>query len=298
MTRALVRKITQATERLDKVLEPGLKAEVDSGDFYLVNSHRHVRGVFEYFRDMVQRTQYELETLQKTPMPAMDDDPNVEVTQLPTGGRVTRSPSFDNHINSVLRLQEAVSHNSIAMLGFFFSYIELLLDAVLAFQPNRSIQYLVFQEKTWDERFKMVLPVSTDRDLRELYERDLRRLRKRIRDQMFHGLGGRPGLLVPFGPLGLIPTSHEVLKDHVHYAWQPVTEEESIEILGVCAAFDSWVDRNDSVWYIRRFMESGFEIPFGADRVKEIRSWMTSREEFEAALEKEVEHRDYLLDQY
>jgi len=150
---------------------------------------------------------------------------------------------------------------------------------------------------TWDERFKAVFPVSTDKELRSLYE-ELRLVRKRIRDQVLHGLGGEHGLLVPMGRAGLVPLSYENLTEQVHYSFEPVDDEEARRILGLLEAYEAWMDNDELVWYVSRYVEYSFEIPFEAGRVSEIKSWMTSREEFEASLETEAQRRDYVQDQY
>ena len=171
------------------------------------------------------------------------------------------------------------------------------MDALFAFKADRRLSYLEFRKLTWDERFKTVFPVQSDSEIKEIYEH-LRSLRKRVRDEVLHGLGGRPALLVPYGFLGLVPLSSNNLREHVHYSWQPVTSEEASEIVRLLSQFEAWTEKTDSVWYVVRFMQCGFEIPFELTRVEEVQSWMTSRQEFEIALEKETGRRDYLLEQY
>ena len=293
----LIKKISQAADRLDTVLGPELSAKVENGEFYLMNSHRHINGAFDYFKGRITETLGDSETWRSAPAPSFDATEG-DWVEIPSGGRFQRDTKLEDHFNQRFRLDEAISHNSVAAVGFFFSYVELMLDAWFAFHPKRHESYSQFQDRTWDERFKMVLPVSKDKDLRELYERGLRPWRKRIRDQMFHGLGGTPGLLVPLGPLGLVPLSPDVIGDQPHFAWQPVSEQEAKELLMMFEAFDQWIEGDDFAWYVKRFVAGGFEIPFAPERVAQVRGWMTSRKEFEDALENEVQRLDHLQDQY
>lgn len=296
-TTELIKKIRGAAKRLGKRLEPELKTKMETGNYYLINSHRHIRRAYEHFRKMVENTQQEIIDIRSTPLKWAASAVGEEAINITEGPRFTVDQQLTDRINNMMHLDEAVSHQTVGMLGFFFSYVEHLLDAMFAFQPGRAISYLEFRGKTWDERFKIVLPLSKDAKLRQLHN-EIRSLRKRIRDQMFHGLGGRPGILVPFGDFGLIPISYEGLSESVQYSWQAVSSQESTEILDVCTAFDDWIDQHDEAWYVRRFIELGFEIPFESDRVGEVRSWMTSRDDFDAALDRLAEKLDYMQDQY
>lgn len=289
------KKISQAAQRLDTALQPVLRKKVEEGSFYVVNSSRQLRGGCEHFRDMLRRSLVDLEEWRRTPVPQTADDPNLAVTR-GRGVTITESPLRNEHLSRQFRLAEAISYNALAALAFFFSYVELLMDALFAFLDRRSMSYTDFRKETWADRFKLVLPVASDKNLRTLYEGLLEL--KRVRDQVLHGLGGDPALLVPMGPIGLVPLSYKDLNEQVHYNFEPVDEQNATRILDLLDAFDVWIEANDASWFVQRWVDLQFEIPFEPGRVAMVKSWMTSREDYETALECEAQHLDYLQEQY
>ena len=277
----LQRKLASAGRLLNRLLRPELQSQVDGGEFYIKNSFRLVRRPYEHFRQILESELLKLEETR---------NPKDQIT-------ATTASSPADRFNRVIRLEEVVSHTASAMIAFFLSHTELLFDVLFAFEEDRGISYLEFRQLTWAERFKRVLPVSTDRGLSVLYNR-LLAVKRTTRDMVFHGYGGEPALLVPSGNLGLIPVSYEVLKDSALFSWNPVGQSDAQEMLDSCQTFDDWVTSDDRAWYAYKYSESSFEIPFGSASVERVKNWMSSRDNFVKALEEEGIVQDYVMEQY
>ena len=277
----LQRKLGSAGRLLNQMLRPEFANQVDGGEFYIKNSFRFVWRPYEHFRELLES---ELSKLEDTRNP---EDQAMAKT----------ASSLSDQLNTIIRMEEVVSHTASAMIAFFFSYTELLFDVLFAFADDRGISYLEFRQLTWAERFKRVLPVSTDRGLSVLYNR-LLAVKRTTRDVVFHGYGGEPALLVPSGNFGLVPVSYEVLTDSVLFSWIPVGQSDAREMLDSCQTFDDWVESDDRAWYAYKYAESCFEIPFGSTSVQRVKSWMASRDDFLAALEEKGIVQDHLMEQY
>ena len=277
----LQRKLASAGRLLNQMLRPEFQSQVDGGEFYIKNSFRLVRRPYEHFRQILESELLNLEEPRNS------------------GDRITAktASSLADQFNTIIRLEEVISHTASAMIAFFFSYTELLFDVLFAFKEDRGISYLEFRQLTWAERFKRALPVSTDRELSVLYDR-LLTVKRTTRDVVFHGYGGEPALLIPSGNLGLIPVSYEVLTDSALFSWIPVGRSDAQEILASCQTFDDWVASDDRAWYAYKYAESCFEIPFGSASVERVKNWMSSRDDFVEALEEEGIAQDYLMEQY
>ena len=191
---ALHRKLISAGSLMNQIMRPNLLQQVNNGQFYIKNSFSSARRPYEYFRDVLSA---ELLRLTETPNKPIAEEPNLETDQstVPeeiknSGIKITLDRAFTDYVNKLIQLEEVISHNASAMIAFFFSYTELLFDVLFAFEENRGITYLKFRQLDWAERFKTVLPVSTDHSLRSIYEQ-LLDIRRTTRNTLFHGLWWR-----------------------------------------------------------------------------------------------------------
>ena len=274
---SLRRRIETASRKLDEVLEPEFKKQVEAKNFALQNSYDHVRSLYDYFRDQVEDALSGLEKVN---------------TREPTS-----SDEFVERINQKLELERIASYNACAMIAFFFSYADLIFDTLFALSLHPTMLFHEFRARSWRERFNIVLPIVQDRYLSQMYQQ-LLRMKQSWRDVPLHGFGGNAALLVPIPSLGLIPISFESISTTVQFSHTPIPEENARQALELLPSFDAWLAGNERTQYAVLYAQSGLEIPFSQGRVEEIRSWMSSPEAFENALNDEQRYRQYLLDQY
>jgi len=274
---SLRRRIETASRKLDKVLEPELKKQVEIKNFALQNSYDHVWSLYDYFRGQVEDALNDLEEV--------------------NAGETTSSDEFMEKINQQLELERIASYNACAMIAFFFSYTDLIFDTLFALSLHPTMSFQEFRARSWRERFTLVLPLAQDRHLSQMYQQ-LLRMKQIWRDVPLHGFGGHAALLVPVPGLGLVPTSFESISTTVHFSHTPMREENARQALELLSSFDAWLAENERTRYAVLYAQSGLEIPFSQERVEEIRSWMSSPEAFKNALTNEKSYRQYLLDQY
>jgi len=199
--------------------------------------------------------------------------------------------------NQKLELERIASYNACAMIAFFFSYTDLIFDILFALSLHPTMSFQEFRLRSWREQFNIVLPMAQNRHLSQMYQQ-LLRMKQIWRDVPLHGFGGNAALLVPVPGLGLIPTSFELISTTVHFSHTPIREENARQALELLSSFDTWLSSNERTQYAILYARSGLEIPFSQRRVEEIRTWMSSPEAFENALNDEQRYRQYQLDQY
>ncbi len=273
----LRRRIEQACRRLDDVLEPELKRQVEAQNFALLNSFRHVHSLYDYFRSQVE-----------------DALAHLEEAKTSTS---TSSSEWGEHVNELLELERIASYNACAMIAFFFPYTDLIFDILFALYKYPEMSFHEFRNKSWRERFTFVLPLAQDRTLAQLYQQ-LLRIKQDWRDVPLHGFGGGDALLVPIPGIGLIPTSFEAISGSAHFSHTPMREEHARQALESLVSFDDWLHQHEQTIYVVLYAQSGLEIPFNLERLEKIRRWMTSPESFQQSLDGELRSREYLRDQY
>lgn len=292
IARQLQRKIRKACEIMDKALSPELKQMVEVENFFVKNSYNRIRSLYEFFRNETEKALQEKENA----IPKYNKD------QIP-------EEIFDNgesNINliAIMRIdpyflaKNKAFYNTCSMVDFFFSYTELLFDILFAFNSTKTMTYHQFRNLSWKERFNIATnnKISKNPEIEKLY-RKLLYVKDTWRDIVLHGFAGEEALLVPLNGVGLVPISYELTSRTAHLS--PTSSEESIrQVLEVFLAFDNWVKNDLDIQYAVLYGESDLEIPFQLERLNEIRSWMTSRGDFENALFIETEMREQWMERF
>jgi hypothetical protein len=207
------------------------------------------------------------------------------------------SHQLGQRLNYLSQLEKRLSHAGAAMVVFYFSYTEIIFDVLFALDDKRASSWIEFRSLHWHERFKEVLPVSVDAGLHDIYQ-SLLEIKRMLRDPVVHGYGCAEALLVPMPHFGLIPVSYEPFAERFRLPWIAAEKEVVHRSKDVFDRFDRWLDCDERAQFALLYAKSGFEIPFQHQRLDEIRSWMSSREEFEHALQHEAEVQDMLQEQY
>ena|GEM_PF-2960060 len=321
----LRKRIVKTSRNLEKLLQPELQSFIDQNDYALPNPYRHLRNLYSYFRDQVQETQKKIKIAesnrpkdldikiiaeQKTMLFSLSEDfeknksqnlkPSESREDLIKGHKsdeeILRSIA-DNH-NKILELERIATYNACAMVSFFFSYIEFLMDTLYIFYPKASMTLHDYQEQAWRERFKTVFPVDKDNEIAIIY-RKLLEIRDGWRNVIEHGFRSKEETLyIPLPGLGLVPISYTNASKAIHFAITPSPKNGIHEALKVFSAFDKWADNNQRTACIILFAQYNNPIPLMEQRLQEIRKWMSSPEILKEALDAEEDELQYWLDQY
>lgn len=269
--RQLKRKITAACAILDKVLQKDLEEQVARGNFYLNNSYPKVRSLYDAFREKVEDAKS---------MTTSDPDHDIR-----------------DFLSFWFRQNAEIASNTAAMITMFYSYLEFIFDVIFAFQHNKEESIIDFRQKAWANRFKTLFDLSSDPELKKLYD-ELLRIKRVYRDTILHGYGGKDGFLVSIPLVGLVPTSSELLSTSAQYILLPIEREECDRILETFDKFGVWLANDPNTQFAIIFAETGLPIPMQEDELEKYRAEMTSSDTFREYLYAELEYQQYLIDQY
>lgn len=319
-------KIVKTGRNLEKNLQLGLQNFIDQNYYALPNPYQHLRNLYEYFREQVQETQREIKNteipkpkdagievvaVQKTFFYPLDEDFAVKKShQSPKPSELNKEhkealKSFEDSLrnivdihNKILKLENIASYNACAMVSFFFSYIEFLMDTLYIFYPAESMAFHDFQEQPWRERFKTVFPVDNDQHIGRIY-RKLLEIRDGWRNVIEHGFRSKEeSLLIPLPGIGFVPISYTNASKAIHFAQTPSPKNGIQDALDIFSSFDAWAASNQKTTCIILFTQYSNIIPLMENRLQEIRKWMSSPEILKKALDEEEEKLQSSLDQY
>lgn len=274
----LRKKVTAAAKLVGRLIADYGREKIARGEFYVRNNYGKIRGAVDHFRDLVR----EAATKNPTPFDSEGESFAVELT---------------TRLNEIVKADRALAHNGYAMVGLYFSSLEVLFDVMFALTGGNGQDYLAFRDGTWADRFKTVLPPGSSPELNSLYGR-LLNLKREFRDDIFHGLGGEESLLVFLGGGQLVPVSYESLTNALHYRPTTMDTDAVRDALSLIDEFDGWLQSNDPYSLYLDFAASGFDIPLHGESRKEIQTAMSGREDFRAWLEEQSMIEDYRSEQY
>jgi len=293
----LAKKIRSAGRYLDKGLSMALRVHLEQENYYLENSYYKVHSLYEHFKKEVKRVRKRKEHFgqrihhQKSYAKAKAISSTTQETwRVMSGGLATL-------LNKSIKLDKDIIHNASAMVVFFFSYTEVLFEVLYVFRDGHPLKFKEFQRLSWKEKFKYVLPVTTDKELAEIY-RDLLAIKRTFRDVLVHGFADDTSVLVPFKWAGLIPISYEIRSKSIAASWIAYSDEPVVRALSCFERFERWLLQHELSQYAILYAESGFEIPLEKGRISEIKKRMTSPKDFKEYLMNEAMARDYWSEQY
>jgi hypothetical protein len=249
-------------------LDTRIRQQVKIDNFYMKNSYPEIRRLYDFSRGRLEKSLRKKKVSTKSK----------EISRTPTKSRaskteipVTRNLEFEIAWAKAIRRFGDISHNAAAMVIFYYSFVEMLLDILFAFKTNRGMNYQSFHELTFDERFKHVLPVS-ERPLNKLYE-DLIAIKRSVRDPIVHGFNSEQTLSVMVKDIGLIPVSSRP-NNFLETYFFPIKEASARKILEVFTSFDKWTTKTRCTQYAVIYGKQGALIPFGGNWLSELRSRM------------------------
>jgi hypothetical protein len=274
----LKKKIAGAAKRMGRIVAEYGSQRLRSGQFFILNNYPKIRNACYHFRYHIQSEQESRKKREAS----------------------YRKPKAVEKL--VDRLNESIASDTriavagYAMVGLYFSSLEVLFDVMFAF-GERQTEYVTFRRLSWAKRFKTVLPPSSTPELARLYQR-LLALKQNYRDTIFHGLGGDESLLIPLPGAGLVPISYETLTRSIHFRPTMMDVEFALEALHLSDEFDAWLESTTPYSHHLEFARFGFPIPLYGERLDEVKDAMAGPRDFTEWLEEQATIEDYLREQY
>ncbi|MFQ6060834.1 MAG: hypothetical protein ACE5KV_06030, partial [Thermoplasmata archaeon] len=295
----LRRKIQSACSILDRSLATYLQKEISKGDFFIHNVYHRVRGLFETFRDQTLETRMEIEKeTDRSKTREFKESVEKSLKPVHVGNLLVHEDVvMSDFFTGLRRLERKELDNGTAMIAFYFSYLEFVFDVLFAFKDAKSYNYNGFRALDWSGRFKQVLDFSKDVELSNLYN-ELLGIRRTCRNVVLHGYADDSALLVPFPRFGLIPVRYSEFERSAHYSPFSIQRQDLDGAMETFSEFDKWLENHDESFFPIEYARSGLEIPVAEERVAEIKSNMTSREDFLDYLHRRAMYEDYLSEQY
>lgn len=193
-------------------------------------------------------------------------------------GKVKGFIIYDRYAVIIEEAEKEISNFSFALITIFFSILEFILEIFYLFQ-NRKIGLKDFKSKSWDFKFKYIFPIQNDKGIKKLYDA-FREIKSKYRNPLSHGLLNEINYLIPVPLYGLKPISYEYLTDKIHYRDIPIKKEDAIQLKNNFDDFLNYIKKITPYNYYVLFLKFGFPVPIKEDKIKELKSEMTSIEEF------------------
>lgn len=277
---AIASSVSEAIDTALRVIERGIlleyaEAQVSTGNVTVENQYHTYNNMYWYFRS-------KLETSEVTAASAMAGN-----------GEVSLEAAIAAVNRRAMREHERF-YESAAMLNSYFSVLEHLLvliwPLVGKYRPAvDDLEKMILSR--WSEKFKAVFDVSTDDEAKQIYD-SLRDVAEDYRNTYSHGgFGKRRGALFVHFPGGAIPASLSETRRRLRTSFFRVPAPHLQEILRILDEADEWLRSGPASMAIR-FVDAGMDVPFDVSSLDEIRSRMTTDEDFGNYLEGRTRWQD------
>lgn len=262
--------VVRSCETLDIFLRLRLEIEVQKSNFYVNNTFCSLFSIYDFFKQKILDTLKEYEQSQ-------------------------RSANHPISISMVLdkdwQLKTLLSNYSFALMSAFYSFMDFLMLAVYSFERPK-LKLDEFRGKRFNEKFKILFPVNTDCEIKQLYD-ELNHFKKNYRNPLTHGLL-ESEYLVHLPSVGLIPLSYQHISKKISHRLVPVENEDVSKIIDTFTRFLNWVERKEPYSFYMIYIHHRFPIPMREDLISEIKKEMISLENFNEFCDHKAEYLDRL----
>lgn len=216
-----------AVKHMEKWLEPLAEQQIDANKVSIANHYGEFDKRYRFFRTQADRAyRRAAQPPKKRKPPASPDDFIMTVSE------------FFAPWNHSIRNTTRGFYHSVAMVDAYFSRLEhqLLLMRALSGAPMPERGLRDFLAKTWDERFREILPIDGDRQVQKAFQK-LKGLKERVRNPFSHGGFENDGssLFVHVPTVGAMPANFTRIKNSVRFNFIPLEKEDHASS---CALFD------------------------------------------------------------
>jgi hypothetical protein len=266
----IIGKLRKAIHRTERVLLiPFANEQIENSQFTIVNRYHSLMNRFIYFRDKAGKTSKNRDKVKGK-------------------GKIGELAKL---LNYMVRLENELFYNTLAMLDAYFSFLEHLFVLVAPLSSDR-IKLVEFISCVWADKFKQLFDLKLHPKAKSFYDK-LNDIKERYRNVYAHGgfEKGGASLYVHFPGIGAIPAQFSKIKNSPHFNFFPIQEESFRDICRLLDDFDEWL-RSEASGLAKaiKYVESGLDIPCDRQSIAEIRAAMKS----EGALKALIERESYL----
>lgn len=226
-----------------RVLRPLAMEELRAGRVILRNQYYQLRETYEYFR---------------------------EGAQLAYAGK-----GRANRPNRIFALEAEAFHNTIAMVGAYFSLLEHLLVLVTPFLDSTLVgqDLLDLIGDKWSTKFRKTLGV--DDPIAKRFHDEFRRISEEYRNTFAHGGFDKSratmGFRIP--GVGWLPAMLSDIRDSPHFNFVPADQTDYGKICALFDEFDGWVESvaavHGMIW-VKAGLDVRFDEEFRADLLRSL----------------------------
>lgn len=271
-------KIEKAAKKLNPILKEYFETKKEKENFYLNNVYSgQLKPTFDFFKEKVEDSIRKYREMEEDIVERLQKNHNIWFRK---------------------KQEKKISYFTFALMSSFYSILEFLLDAFYAFE-QKDIEFDYFKKKSWDWRFKQVLPeegkINENKELKKIYD-DIFRVKEDYRNPLSHGLSNKANLLFKFPGAGLVPLSYEYLEEKINYNLTIMEIEESENILRTFEHFFNFLQFNEPYRFFLEYIGySDFPIPLDSKEIEKIKNKMKSPENFEIFLERKAKKMELII---
>ncbi len=264
-------------------------------NYFLFSSYNKLLNIYEFFKNKLKKSIKDLEKLKEK---GKNEDFRVNFKksfekEIDVLDIKSKYKIFDIEFNTEkARLRRANSNYTFALISIFFSLLEFILESFYLFGP-RPKEFVDFKKEYWQNKFKIVFPINTNKKLKKIYD-NLGQIKKKYRNPLIHGLTGDINLLIPLSGAGLVPLSYEYLTDSVTFGLTEISLKNCYEIKEEFESFLNLLNNMEPYKYYLLYFEFEFPIPINRNKILEIKNQMTSYDEFKEELIDRTKYEDMI----
>ena len=263
-----ISQIQRAISLSEKLIEPTIRSNVNAGKITLRNEYTSITKRYEFFRKKAEKDYAE------------NKKKEITVQQKSDKGLT----AFVNAHNESMRRFQSASHFMTAMLDSYFSLIEHIFVLLVPFQDDKKVSKInieTFIGYNWKDKYKTLLPISTDKIALQLLER-LDKIKEQLRNPLTHGYFLKKGhsFFVHMEQIGAIPMTLTKTNQQLKYFFgstAPLTFKE------VCNCFDDldkFLNQHKQTKFGMQFIKTGLPVAFDESTRGLYRSAMATKKHF------------------
>jgi len=291
LAKEIITKISRASKFLDKPLSKALRSQVEKNNFYLNNSYHKLNSFYKFFQERLLESIKDFELAEKQAQKPSSSSKTPLHGLIGSEAHITEY--FEKKIGYAYTKPPVITSYTFSLMSFFYSLLDFLFNAIYAFE-GQKIKFTEFKKMRWEEKFRLLFPVDKNGELNAFFSNFVK-IKREYRNPLTHGLSDDTSILIPFPKIGLIPTSYEYLSHKIHFSHVHITKDEARWIMDNFNKFLQYLEKNDPYRYYFHYIEYGFSIPMLKKAMSELKSRMTSFEEFKDYMEGYAKYQEMIM---
>jgi len=259
----LQKKLEAAGSIVESYLATVAKGHLEKDDFSLINNFYESRSLYQYYRRRLERA-------------ILNTDPSLIIG--PPGEQRTTL------VNEHYRALREAEQNQVVTSLLFFAHTDIILDSCFALQKSGSMRYRDFRALDWDKRFTTVVGHACIRKQATLFSH-LSEIRRYYRDIPI----ASPQFLFPVDG-GVLVTATVDRSDNPRLSYrQRYDTDEGTRILQTFDVTLELLRDSPRTAFGYLYAESALPIHIHRDLREELRTFMSSIDDFKQELDRRVQ---------